>query len=289
MITWPQSLIREIAARRCIFFLGSGVSATSCDAISKDRPKTWGQFLDDAVALVPDEGDRAVIEKLIKAKNFLVALQGIRDKADPGDFRNLLDRNFNNHRFEPSELHQLIHDLDSRIVITTNFDRLYENYCLGAGAAAAGAFKIVRYDSNAFCDELRSDTRLIIKAHGTIDEISGMVFTRSEYHNMRRKFGHFYEILKALFLTHTVVFIGCGLEDPDVMLLLEDVKILGSAERPHYAITRTGEQVAPIVSDWKATYNVRVLEYGPEYADLIPNFEALLEAVEKERSLAIGT
>jgi len=32
-------------------------------------------------------------------------------------------------------------------------------------------------------------------------------------------------MLKALFLTNTVLFIGCGLNDPDVVLLLEDVKI----------------------------------------------------------------
>lgn len=31
MISWPRSLIREVAARRCVFFLGAGVSASSID------------------------------------------------------------------------------------------------------------------------------------------------------------------------------------------------------------------------------------------------------------------
>lgn len=32
MIDWPKSLVREIAARRCVFFLGSGISATATQA-----------------------------------------------------------------------------------------------------------------------------------------------------------------------------------------------------------------------------------------------------------------
>jgi hypothetical protein len=170
-------------------------------------------------------------------------------------------------------------------VITTNFDRIYESYCQRPGNK--GAYKTISYYSADLIDEIRSDTRLIIRAHGSINDISRMIFTRSEYHQVKRDFPHFYEILKAIFLTHTVIFIGCSLEDPDVQLLLEEVKLTGSSERPHYAIIRKRSQDVLTLADWRKTYNIYVLEYGPSHDNLPEDLRALLELVEAERATTI--
>ena len=53
------------------------------------------------------------------------------------------------------------------------------------------------------------------------------------------------------------------MEDPDVLLLLEEVKITASAEKPHYVLIRKGVQGFFSVSDWRKTYNICPLEYGP--------------------------
>jgi hypothetical protein len=282
MISWPPSLVREIAARRCVLFLGAGVSASAVDpGNSANRPKTWAEFLKEAADLINVPKRRKIIEKLIKEKKFLLALQGIRDEANSADYRDLLNRNFNNPAFRESELHKCILELDARIVITSNFDKIYDNYCTrGEGS---GAFKVISYHSGDLVDEIRSDTRLIIKAHGSIDNISTMMFTRAEYHRAKEEYSRFYEILKAIFLTHTAVFIGCSMEDPDVLLMLEDVKITASAERPHYVLIRQRSQDIYSVSDWKKTYNISPLEYGPSHADLVNDLKALQELVDQER------
>lgn len=285
MITWPTSLVREIAARRAVFFIGAGVSASSRDA-SGNSPKTWDEFLTDATELVTDSAKKRVIKRLVKERKYLLALQGIRDEANGAEYRDLLNRNFNNPAFQPSDLHACIFDLDVRIIISTNFDKIYEGYCASVGAAP-GAFKTVSYHSSDLVDEIRSDTRLIIKAHGSIDDISKMVFTRAEYHKAKLEHSKFYDILKAIFLTHTAVFIGCGMEDPDVLLLLEDVRITASAERPHYALIKKKSQDLFSMSDWKKTYNIHPLEYGPAHADLIPDLRALQKLVDSERALTV--
>jgi|SRR5882724_1715156 len=281
MIAWPTSLVREVAARRCVFFLGAGVSATATDKDGK-RPKTWTQFLEEACKLITSGTKRKIVKKLIKDKKYLLALQGIRDEVNTADYRDLLNQHFHTPSYEPSTLHKYICDLDSRIVITTNFDRIYERYCQQPGNR--GAYKTIDYSSMDLIDEIRSDTRLIIKAHGSIDDISQMIFTRSEYHRTKRNFPHFYEILKAIFLTHTVIFIGCSLEDPDVQLLLEEVKLTGSSERPHYAIICKRSQDALTLADWRKTYNVEVLEYGPSHDNLPNELRTLAERVEAERT-----
>jgi len=281
MILWPISLVREIAARRCVFFLGAGVSASALDRTG-NSPKTWGEFITEASALIQNRREKTEVEKLIKSKQYLLALQGVRDRVNQADYRDLLDKHFNNQNYQPSQLHECIYELDSRIVITTNFDRIYEKYCLKT--ANTEAYKIINYYSCDLVDEIRSDARLIIKAHGSIDDISKMIFTRSEYHQVKQSHSQFYEIIKAIFLTHTVVFIGCSLADPDVLLLLEDVKITGSSERPHYAIIKKNSMSTLELSDWRKTYNICALEYAPTHNDLLIDLQLLLEHVDRERS-----
>lgn len=283
MIAWPTSLVREIATRRCVLFLGAGVSASAADpANPNSRPKTWGEFLTAATNLVQNSKRRTIINRLIKEKKFLLALQGIRDEANSADYRDLLNTHFNNPAFKEGDLHKWILQLDSRIVITSNFDKIYDRYCMSGDSG--GAFKVISYYSTDLVDEIRSDVRLIIKAHGSIDDISKMVFTRAEYHKAKVEHPRFYDILKAIFLTHTAIFIGCSMDDPDVLLLLEDVKITASAEKPHYVLIKKGSQDIFSVSDWRKTYNISPLEYGPAHANLVDDLRNLQGLVNVERS-----
>ncbi len=281
MIAWPKSLIRELASRRCILFLGAGISATARDDDGKSPP-TWGAFLNETVSLLPTRTKRDAVKSLLSEGRYLIALQAIRDECNRADYRKLLDTNFN-RRYKPSQIHQCVNQLDQRIVITTNFDKIYEDYCVKDEAAKS--YKVINYNSSDFADEIRSDTRLIVKAHGSINEIKHMIFTKSEYHMAKKEHSQFYELLKALFITNTVVFLGCGLEDPDVMLLLEDVKIISGSEKPHYAVVNKKNNTLNNfhLKDLKEAYNIEVLRYGPSYEKLSEELEMLLNQVKIER------
>jgi hypothetical protein len=281
VITWPDTLVSEVARRRCAFFLGAGVSAAAV-GLHGERPKDWKGFLTDACSLVSPQAKRSVINKLIKDRRYLLALQAIKTSVDGGDYHEFLNKNFNVPAYQPSKLHEIIYNLDSRIVITTNFDKIYEKYCLGISNEG---FKVISYDMQSLGDELRSDTRVIIKAHGLIDNIQNMVFTRAEYHSMKQKHPSFYELLKAIFLLNTVIFIGCSLEDPDVVLLLEEVKITASGHRPHYILIRRGAHHEFSVRDWQQTYNVRALQYDVSHDNLIKDLETLRQKVEAVRAV----
>lgn len=275
MIDWPESLVREIARRRCVFFLGAGVSASSTDAAG-NRPKQWGEFLEAACNLISNPTKKDEIKKLISSRQYLLALQAIKQEADRADYNSLLNSNFNNPAYQPSDLHQIILNLDSRIVITTNFDKIYERLCL---STSAEGYKTIPYNSTSLGDELRSDTRIIIKAHGTIDDIQKMIFTKSEYHDAKKNNSNFYAMLRAIFLTHTAVFIGCSLDDPDVQLVLEEVRITASSEAPHYALVLKDQNNAYALADWRSAYNIRALEYEPDHTSLILDMQDLLARV----------
>lgn len=283
MIDWPDTLVREIVKERCIFFLGAGVSANAKDDRGRSPPG-WEEFLKLACALVTDPTKRGAIEALVAERRFLVALQAIKDNADRARYHDFLNQSFN-VPYEPGRLHEVIYDLDAKVVITTNFDKIYEGYCQRYRPGGRSLHKVIDYNSNALADELRDDTRLLIRAHGSINNVRGMIFTRAEYHAAKRNHTTFYEVMKALFLTNTLVFVGCSLDDPDLLLLLEDVHILGQHEKPHYAVIRSGQANVFVAKDWRETYNIQVLEYGPDYEDLIPNMETLLEDVQGQRAI----
>ena len=120
---------------------------------------------------------------------------------------------------------------------------------------------------------------------------------RSRYHdflnqnfNVPYEPGRLHEVIYdldakvVLFLTNTLIFVGCSLDDPDMLLLLEDVHIVGQHEKPHYALIRSGQANEFVAKDWRETYNIQMLEYGPNYEDLIPSMEALLEEVQGQRA-----
>lgn len=280
MIIWPKTLVNEVASRRCILFLGAGIAASAKDKFGLS-PMSWKNFLLSAKDLVSDIPTKTQIQNLVEQNKLLLALQAISDEADIGDYRGFLDECFNNGTFEPSELHQIIFSLDSRLVITTNFDKIYEKHCL---TASTEGFKVIPYYSNSLVDEIRSDTRLIIKAHGSIDDVSKMVFTRAEYHEAKKTYSTFYSILKALLLTNTCIFIGCSMDDPDVLLLLEEIKMTANTNRPHYALLRENSHSSFDKKDLLSTYNVKALEYGPDHSELIPALNELYEKVEIIRS-----
>lgn len=282
MIIWPRSLVTEIARRRCILFLGAGVAASASNSNGK-RPKEWKEFLSSAADLIHDSSKRTEINALIDQRKFLLALQAICKEADVGDYQGLLDACFNDPTFEPSELHKVIFSLDSRLVITTNFDKIYEKHCL---SASTEGFKVVPYSSVSLGDEIRSDTSLIIKAHGSIDDVGKMIFTKSEYQAAKEDHASFYAILKALLLTNTCIFIGCGMDDPDVLLLLEEVRISVNSKRPHYALLKTNSHGIYVKDDLASAYNVKTLEYGPDHSDLITDLQELKAQIDAIRAIS---
>jgi hypothetical protein len=112
-----------------------------------------------------------------------------------------------------------------------------------------------------------------------------MVFTKSEYHAAKRDYPQFYSLLKAIFLTHTSIFVGCSLDDPDVLLVLEVVRVTATSQRPHYALVRAGEHSCYAIRDWQDAFNIRALEYGPTHEDLVIDLRDFQARVEDYRRI----
>lgn len=278
MIEWPAELISDIARRRVVLFLGSGISRNSSNADGR-KPKTWVQFLEHAL---PSVNPNRHIKSLLKEKDYLTACEVIKKSTGREVFHQLLRDEFLNPGYHHASIHENIFKLDSRIVATPNFDKIYETY---ANHAARGSIVIKHHYDPDTAEALRGTDRIILKIHGTIDSPERMVFTRREYAEAREKYRAFYSLLEALALTHTFLFLGCGVNDPDIRLLLEENFFRHPSSRPHIFVLPNKILHNSVQKVLQESMNLNIIGYkkSADHKELFDSIEKLVQLVEEKR------
>lgn len=275
-MTWPIALVAELAARRCIVFTGAGVSAGAVGADGHTKPPLWSHFLGNLISETQAGADLTAINQLIQKDRFLDAAEILLSKITRADFSRVVRSNFVLPRFSHSKLHEAILEIDPKIVVTTNYDDIYDNFCR-TGRARDG-YNVCKYYDEHIVNDLRSPVRLIVKAHGCVSDPSKIVLTRSQYFREKQNHASFYNVLDALFLTNTLLFIGYGLNDPDIQLILENSNIAARSAHTHYALIEDNVQ-PDIEFAAKESYNIHFLKYpSGEYHVA----EAMLEDLAKK-------
>ena len=233
MIKWPTELIEDVAKRKTVLYLGSGISASSENDGGKS-PATWHNFLESILDTRQEKLEHCsdTIKDLLAKESYLMACEIMVKHLGDRDFGELAADEFRRPGYHPNELHKVIFSLDSRLVITPNIDKIYDQY---ATAQSNGTIIIKTYLED-IARHLRSSDYLIIKAHGTIDDTDNIVFTHGQYSRVRNTHAAFYRMMDALLLTHTFVFLGCGISDPDIQLVMENLNFSFPRCRPHYMV-----------------------------------------------------
>ncbi|GAA0193573.1 hypothetical protein GCM10008944_07950 [Cytobacillus oceanisediminis] len=256
---WPTELVEDIARRRAALYVGAGVSA-GAEAPDGSRPPDWVKFLTEANKKLDRRVPSATIRDLIKDRDLLTACELLKSALDES-WPEVLKEQFLTPGFKPGPLHKAIHDLDLPVVLTPNFDTIYDRF---AAAETSGATVVKNYWDADVPLVLRRKYRAVLKVHGTIDEPSKMVFSRGDYAKMRAENRAFSELVGALFLTHTFVFIGTSLSDPDLRLFLEGHHHSHPQSPPHYMTTPKGEISPHVDESIRRNMNLKLIRYSPD-------------------------
>lgn len=72
---WPNNIVEELAYRRCILFLGAGISATSKND-KGESPEVWSKFLNNVKSMIknPSTNDTKFIEEMLSEKKIFVGV-----------------------------------------------------------------------------------------------------------------------------------------------------------------------------------------------------------------------
>jgi hypothetical protein len=111
------------------------------------------------------------------------------------------------------------------------------------------------------------------------------MFTAHDYSQARIKCRHFYEIIKSLAITHTFFSVGCGVDDPDIKILFEDIRFSYGRIPNHYMTIPYGEIDESIKRYLSESLHVKFLEYDSAngHVQLISSIESLVSHVEIKR------
>lgn len=209
-------------------------------------------------SITRDKDSLEVVDDLISKEKYLDAAEILFGSTNSADFSAYIREIMAVPRYQQSSIHESILSIDPKIVVTTNYDVIYDNYCMSG--QENGLYNVCKYYESHLVSDLRSPVRQIVKAHGCITDPSKIVLTRSQYFKERQDHPNFYKVLDALFLTNTLFFVGYSLSDPDIQLLLENSNIAYKNSHPHYALVAEGINKS-IKQAYREAYNIDFIEF----------------------------
>lgn len=287
MIEWPEDLVRDIAARRSVLFLGAGVSRNA-ESATGVHPREWTEYLRHLASLVHDSAERSEVIACIDDADLLTACELSHTYLSSTVFKSEMLKEYSSNAYRPAKIHDDLSLVDSRLVMTTNFDKLYENR---ANQLQDNTVIVKNYYDSDVADVFRRQDRVVLKVHGTIDSPDRTIFTRSQYAIARRDHAHFYQLLRGIFVTHTFVFLGVSMRDPDMQILLEDHAYRFEGSRPHYMVMPQNSARTGTLKVLEKTMNLKALQYDPanNHKALADSVAMLVPRVEAARREIVAT
>ncbi|MFG6076082.1 SIR2 family NAD-dependent protein deacylase [Erwinia sp. OPT-41] len=276
-MSWPESLAREIAENRCIFHLGSGLSCQSVDE-NQERPLSWSNLLTDLNdRVVSDSGLRLLVSEFISEKKFLDAAEIIRTHGHQADFYSIITECFFTKRYIPSSSHNIIVEVSPKIIVTTNYDSIIEDAMIEI--SGRNSFHSFEYNTDGLIDAIRSPATILLKFHGCAQHSRNIILSRSDYFKLRDEHNVTFEIVTSLYKINTVLFIGCGIEDPDINLILENIRLRIGTSSPSYALVGSLSYAAKIKESIKKQYNIELIIYEQADPHDHSKFEEILSSL----------
>lgn len=173
-------------------------------------------------------------------------------------------------------------------IITTNFDLLIENsleenHVYGNTIyGSLGKYSIIRGD-NDFINATKK--HYLIKMHGDVESLDSLVLKEEDYLQYSSSHALIETFIKSLFVNHTILFIGYGLGDYNIKLIMSWVdsilkkqrKLIESDRLSYYFINSDSEPL----KDYEKDYYRRQDIYVIESSDVPANFNAPKYSKEK--------
>lgn len=250
----PKQLISLLNSGRCVALVGSGPSA----AMGYPSWKRMAAVAEGAVARATHGAyEHAEYKKLVEAFRLpelfdlaAEALGGVSELVK-------VMRPFLVPEHPTGRVYEYLARWPFRWYLTTNWDNELQQHLARAGQH----FTVLgnrREELIALNDQTQ---RVVVKLHGTLEGVDGLVLTETQYQEFRvgDSRGYFREKLKALFSTLPVVVIGHSLTDPDLALILEYSQLISAPGRPIYMIVADAGKSD--VRRFQEKYNIRIISY----------------------------
>lgn len=285
----PPPLVQAVKDGKCVLFLGAMVSAKSppgCIYTYKVGPPGGGQ-LSNLLARVACYQGADKWNLLRVAQYFELQRKAGWNRAELGA---IVKKVLTRPRIQPSPAMHMLAALPFGLIVTTNYDHLFET-ALRAAAAKNGRIKnprVLVYDKNPERRrdgplDLQDDEPTVFKMHGDYDDPESMVITEEDYIHFIEQMGSerthpIPENIRARVRNWPILFVGYGLKDWNLRVLLRALSwnIKAADLKLSFSVDPYPDQVVMTVMENSDKRQVQFLPHN--LWDFVP---ALYEAVMK--------
>jgi len=207
-------LAEELGKGKLVVFVGAGVSKNS------GLPE-WKE-------LIKDYADYKGIDKFT-SKQFLTIPEEVFERYGSLKYYEIAEKRFSGKYF-PNSIHRILKEMDLTYIITTNYDTLIEDEIKN--------LQVVSKDEDL---PYTSSNKMLIKMHGDFKN-KNIVLKKSDYDNYEKNFQLISTLIKGLFTTNTILFIGYSYNDTNVQQIMNWIKdILKEETRKAFLVEFTEE------------------------------------------------
>ena len=207
-------LAEELEKGKLVVFVGAGVSKNS------GLPE-WEE-------LIKDYADYRGIKEFT-SKQFLTIPEEVFERYGSLKYYEIAEKRFLG-KYVPNSIHRILKKMKLTYIITTNYDTLIEDQIEN--------LQIVSKDEDL---PYTNSNRMLIKMHGDFKN-KNIVLKKSDYDNYEKNFPLISTLIKGLFTTNTVLFIGYSYNDTNVQQIMNWIKdILKEETRKAFLVEFTEE------------------------------------------------
>lgn len=253
----PLALIDAVIRQKCVVFVGAGLS----------RPAglpDWKQLVTNLIDWAERNGvvlgDRSDFERAIEENKLLEVAQEMRELLGKEKFRQFMTEVFRRPDLKPTENHSLIARIPFSAAVTTNYENLIESGYTQVKGITPHLF--THQDTPELSGALRQSDFFVLKAHGTIDRIETIILSREDYRKVMHGQPAYREFLKTLLSTKTLLFIGFSLTDPDLRLLLDELRtVYEGYTGSHFALMDVSQMSGVEQRRFAKDFGVEIVAY----------------------------
>jgi len=281
---FPNELLAALVRRDCVVVVGAGVSAASTNDAGTN-PVTWPELITKLANLVQDENKRAQIVSIANQGDLTMAAEIASALLGKDRICDVLEEELIGPGFRPNDCHRHLASLAQNVYITPNYDTIFDTYILGEYSNLGASIK--HQGQTDIVPWLRKNNVLVIKIHGTINDRDTIVLTRRDYVKQRVLNAGFYEVVNSLFLLRTVLFVGCGVRDPDFELIMENAALAFPGAPKHFMIKQRNPASELNDATLGDLRNLQMIYYDGDHTELPLLLNELVLDVESRRQAQV--
>ena len=219
----PEMLIQSIKERRCVLFVGAGISARVRVKDGKNLP-LWKELLERMIDWsvkhrIHLQADPVELRSVLKKGRLLVVAEELQ-QCIAGQLGQCLAEILHSGTAKPSDAHRAICKTNWVSVLTSNYDALIEGaYALESSGILPPAHS--HHSVNQAINCLRNSTHFVFKVHGDLNSPESIILGNRDYSRLLYLNPAYRSFLETVFSTYTVLFVGFGNNDPDLNAVVD--------------------------------------------------------------------